>query len=64
MITEPRESESSNVSKSFRFVDLFAGIGGFHAVLGAMGGELAVAAEIDGKARETFAVRDAPSSDR
>lgn len=31
----------------FSFVDLFAGIGGFHAVLGALGGEAVLAAEID-----------------
>lgn len=33
---------------SFKFVDLFAGIGGFHATLGAVnGGSLAMASEID-----------------
>lgn len=40
---------------SFRFVDLFAGIGGFHATLGAVnGGSLAMASEIDAPAASIY----------
>lgn len=39
---------------AFRYVDLFAGIGGFHAVLDAMGGECVYAVEIDPAARRVY----------
>ncbi len=32
---------------SFKYVDLFAGIGGFHATLSALGGQCVLASEID-----------------
>ena len=41
-------------SKSFTFVDLFAGIGGFHAVLGGFGGECVYAVEIDAQASSVY----------
>ena len=39
---------------SFKFVDLFAGIGGFHAALTALGGECVYASEIDPAAAKVY----------
>ena len=42
-------------SPSFKFVDLFAGIGGFHAALSHAGGKCVYVSEIDEAARKTYA---------
>lgn len=39
---------------AFRFVDLFAGIGGFHAVMKAFGGECVYAVEVDKQAATVY----------
>lgn len=39
---------------AFRYIDLFAGIGGFHSMLDHAGGECVYVSEIDAEARETY----------
>ena len=42
------------MKKKFKFIDLFAGIGGFHQALSNLGGECVFASEIDSFAIETY----------
>jgi len=48
-----RESDSRG---TFRFIDLFAGIGGFHLALASQGGRCVFASEIERSARLTYAM--------
>jgi DNA (cytosine-5)-methyltransferase 1 len=41
-------------SKSFKYVDLFAGVGGFAAAINSVGGEFLLGAEIDPKAAQVY----------
>ena len=42
------------MTSSFKFIDLFAGIGGFHLAFHSLGGECVFASEIDTHARKTY----------
>lgn len=48
------EKVNSNKNKEFNFIDLFAGIGGFHIAMHHVGGKCVFASEIDKFARVTY----------
>lgn len=58
----PTQSADSDIGKGFKFVDLFAGMGGFHKALESLGAECVFASEINRYARATYAktFKDSP----
>lgn len=53
-IKEQQQASAASTLKGLRFVDCFAGIGGFHLALKALGAECAGAIEIDKSAQATY----------
>lgn len=47
-------SKSKNILNNYKFIDLFAGIGGFHIALSDYGAECVFASEWDKYAAETY----------
>lgn len=51
---DSRLTKTSKTTARFKFIDLFAGIGGFHQAMKSLGGECEMAAEINQECRKTY----------
>lgn len=58
MFPEKVYNNSANLSikKSFKYIDLFCGIGGFHQAMESLGGECVFASDIDEDCRKTYEI--------
>ena len=50
----PQQYSKDTTLPSFKFIDLFAGIGGFHLAMHELGGKCVFVSEIDSHARKTY----------